>query len=258
MKFIDTHTHLYLQNEFGEESKSVVQRAIESGVEQLIFPNVDLSTINPMIDLHGRFKDNTHIALGLHPTEVRSDWCTILSEIRPMFIEYNCVAVGEVGIDLYWDKTYRDEQMQAFETQLYWAEDMELPVIVHCRDGLNETLEVIEGFCGNLPKIVFHSFTGSKAEIERIKQAGDFYFGINGVVTFKNAQDLRDALPAIGLEKILLETDSPYLTPAPYRGKRNESSNIPLIAMKIAETLGVAVEHVAKVTSDNASLLFKI
>ena len=159
---------------------------------------------------------------------------------------------------MYWDKTFREEQISALNVQFGWAEALSLPVILHCRDGLNEVLEVIDNYKGNVPQIVFHSFGGSVADVERIKKSGDFYFGINGVVTFKNAQDLRDALPSIGLDRILLETDSPYLAPVPYRGKRNESSYIPIIAKKIAEVLGVSEEAVATATTANAESFFNL
>jgi hypothetical protein len=166
------------------------------------------------------------------------------------------VAVGEVGIDLYWDSTYRKEQMKAFSEQLRWAASRDLPVIIHCRDGLDEICDVFDGFGRTLPECVFHSFGGSLSDLHRIRRYGDFYFGINGVVTFKNAH-VDDLLKPIGLNRILLETDCPYLTPVPYRGKRNESAYIPLIAEKIADTLGVSVEEVSEVTDRNAADFFK-
>ena len=258
MNYVDSHTHLYLGEEFGEESQMVVRRAIETGVTKMVFPNVDLSPIEPMMQLHSAFADNTYIALGLHPTEVKSDWQEVLEQISPMLETHRPVAVGEIGIDMYWDKTYREEQMQALDIQLRWAEVLSLPVILHCRDGLNEVLEVLDAYRGEVPQIVFHSFTGSVEDVEKIRKRGDFYFGINGVVTFKNAQSIREALPVIGLDRIMLETDAPYLAPVPHRGKRNESSYIPLIAMKVGEVLGVDVAEVASKTTENASRFFGI
>ena len=174
MNYVDSHTHLYLGEEFGEESQMVVRRAIETGVTKMVFPNVDLSTIEPMMQLHSAFVDNTYIALGLHPTEVKSDWQEVLEQIGPMLETHRPVAVGEIGIDMYWDKTYREEQMQALDIQLRWAEVLSLPVILHCRDGLNEVLEVLDAYRGEVPQIVFHSFTGSVEDVEKIRQRRDF------------------------------------------------------------------------------------
>lgn len=258
MIYVDTHTHLYLREEFGPEGAMAVERAIAAGVTKMVLPNVDLTTVDDLLHLHTRFPEHTYPAFGLHPTEVRADWEEALSRIRPLFESHRSVAVGEVGIDMYWDKQYREEQMQALERQMSWAVEMNLPMIIHCREGLDEVLEVISGFGSPLPEMVFHSFGGSADDVERIRRYGDFYFGINGVVTFKNAQTLRDALPTIGIERILLETDSPYLSPVPYRGKRNQSAYIPIIASKIAEVLSVGVEYVAEQTTANANHLFRL
>ena len=173
MKYIDTHTHLYLSDEFCNDSDLVVRSAIAAGVERMIFPNVDLSTIDPMMNLHAKFPDNTFVAFGLHPTEVKENWQEALEQICPLFEKHKCVAVGEIGIDLYWDKTFREEQISALNVQFGWAEALSLPVILHCRDGLNEVLEVIDNYKGNVPQIVFHSFGGSVADVERIKKSGD-------------------------------------------------------------------------------------
>ncbi len=165
------------------------------------------------------------------------------------------MGVGEIGIDLYCcDRSHRREQMDAFEAQCRMALDRDLPIVIHCRDGLDETLEVLEGL-PSVPQGVFHCFGGTRADVERIRMVGDFYFGINGIVTFKNTC-LRETLPAIGLDRILLETDAPYLAPVPFRGKRNESMHIPLIASQIAQTLAVPLEKVAAVTSASAEKLF--
>lgn len=258
MQFVDTHTHIYLQDEFAGEYTEVAKRAFEAGVTHLIFPNVDRHSVAPMMRLHDCFPMNTSVAMGLHPTEINESWKDELAYIREILDTHRFVAIGEVGIDMYWDKTFRTEQMQALDIQLHWAEEKHLPVIIHCRDGLNEIVEVLENYSGKLPEIVFHSFTGNVDDVNRLRKISDFYFGINGVVTFKNAQSLRDALPTIGLNRILLETDSPYLAPVPYRGKRNESAYIPLIAQKIAETLAISVEEVASTTTANAIGFFNL
>lgn len=253
---VDTHTHLYLE-EFDEDRTDAVNRALDSGVKHMILPNVDLSTIGPMHNLHEMFPEATSVAMGFHPTEVNADFRESLAEVEQHLAQRKYVAVGEIGIDLYWDKTYRAEQMQALDIQLHWASEMNLPVILHCREGLDTILEVFRGFSGELPRGVFHSFTGTIEEVKRIREYGDFYFGINGIVTFKKSQ-IPMVLPEIGIERILLETDSPYLAPVPNRGKRNESANIPHICRCIAEHLSLEEEAVSRMTDENSNRLFNI
>lgn len=248
----DTHTHLYLP-EFADDADDTVRRAIDVGVGRMVFPNVDLSTVRPMVELADRFPDNIRCAIGLHPTEVGPEWRDTLEAVLTAVEPYDWAAIGEVGIDLYWDKTWRDEQMQAFDRQLAIAAERRLPVIIHCREGLDETLEVLEGHRD--VTAIFHSFGGSADDVGRIRRLSDWYFGINGIVTFKNST-LRETLPAIGLDRILLETDSPYLSPAPLRGKRNESSRIPLIASAVAGALGVGADEVERVTDASAASIF--
>lgn len=258
MRFIDTHTHLYLPefNDGDLTGKDAVTRAVEAGVDRMIFPNVDQETVEPMLSLAAQFPENISVAMGLHPTEVADDWRDVLSQIESYFQPGSkYVAVGEIGIDLYWEKKYIDQQMQVFERQVSKAIDLGLPVIIHCRDGLSQTLEVLQGF-KNI-KGVFHSFGGDCSDVEAIRRVGDFYFGINGIVTFKNS-NLRNVLPAIELERILLETDSPYLAPVPNRGKRNESAYIPVIAEHVASSLGVDIGYVADLTTKNAEMLFGV
>lgn len=251
---IDTHTHIYLE-EFDDDRDAVVQRALDCGVHHLILPNVDTSTISPMHKLHDRYPEFTRMAMGFHPTEVNAKWQQSLAEVERWFGEQQYVAVGEIGIDLYWDKTYREEQKRVLDTQLHWASELKLPVIIHCRDGLDSILEVFDKYVGELPRGVFHSFTGTPEEVQRIRQRGDFYFGINGIVTFKKSK-VPMALPEIGIDRILLETDSPYLAPMPNRGKRNESANIPHICQCIATHFGMSIDEVSQITDTNASNLF--
>lgn len=256
MRFIDTHTHLYLP-EFeadGDSGRKAVERAIDAGVAHMIFPNVDNSTVEPMERLADIYPDNISVAMGLHPTEIGDGWRDRLAEIlehadcgRPY------VAIGEVGIDLYWDKSYEEAQMQAFELQALKAVDKGLPLIIHCRDGLSQTLEVLQGVAG--VKGVFHSFGGTTEDVDAIRRVGDFYFGINGIVTFKKSA-IPLLLPAVGLERLLLETDSPYLAPVPNRGRRNESANIPYINACIASHLGITPQEVSDATDANARRLF--
>lgn len=254
---IDTHTHLYLPEFDADGGDNAVERAIDAGVSRMIFPNVDLGTVQPMRELHARYPQNTYIAMGLHPTEIGEDWTDALAAIKSEFdtniADY--VAVGEVGIDLYWDKRYCEQQMCALEQQVRWAADAEMPVIIHCREGLDQTLEVLQAF----PSVrgVMHSFGGTPKDVERVRKVVDFYFGINGIVTFKNC-NVRESLPAIGMDRLLLETDSPYLAPVPHRGKRNESAYIVHTAAHIADCLGLTKEAVASATASNAEILFGI
>lgn len=252
----DTHTHLYL-DEFENTSADAVRRAIEAGVCRLVFPNVDITTIEPMKALSSMFPLNTYMAMGFHPTEVSDNWHESLAAIYEHLTDGNrYVAIGEIGMDLYWDKTYREQQMSAFEEQIRWAVDRQLPVIIHCREALDETLEVLEGFKGKKISGVFHSFGGTPDDVEIIrKRAGDFYFGINGIVTFKNCK-VRESLQCIGSGRLLLETDSPYLAPVPHRGKRNESAYLIHTAAYVAQTLGLGLQEISEITNANADNLF--
>ena len=254
--FRDTHTHLYL-DEFQPSPEETVCRAIESGVGLMILPNVDLTTIEPMKSLNAKFQANTVMAMGLHPTEVNESWQDDLSKIEAELISGKYVSIGEVGIDLYWDKTFCKEQKIVLDKQLQWAVERDLPVILHCREGLDEILDVMDSRNGNLPQCVFHSFGGTAEDVTRIRERGDFYFGINGIVTFKNSK-LREVLPIIGIERILLETDAPYLAPVPHRGKRNESAYIVHTAAYIANELGMTLDQVKNITAQNARRMFKI
>lgn len=253
---IDTHTHLYL-SEFENGGETAVERALDAGVCHLVMPNVDLGTIAPMRALAARWPDKISMAMGLHPTEVGENWRDDLdvtnSELRENVSDY--VAVGEVGIDLYWDKTFEREQMLAFDEQMELAGRHNLPVIIHCREGLDQVLEVLSGHKG-VPA-VFHSFGGTVEDVEKISRLGDYYFGINGIVTFKNSK-LREVLPAIGIDRLLLETDSPYLAPVPHRGKRNESAFMTAIAAHVAQSLGLSNEKIADTTTNNAKNFFSL
>ena len=255
---IDTHTHLYLPEFDGDEGPlATVRRAVEAGVGKMIFPNVDLTTVEPMKRLHRAAPDVTYMAMGFHPTEVNERWRNSLAQIRAELdsAPSDYVAIGEIGIDLYWDKTFADEQMQALEVQMQWACERDLPVILHCREGLDQMLEVLQEF----PAVrgVMHSFGGTIQDVERIRRVGDYYFGINGIVTFKNS-GLQEVLPAIGPDRMLVETDSPYLAPVPNRGKRNESAYIVHTVARIAQSLMLTDEKVADVTTANARNLFDL
>lgn len=251
---IDTHTHIYME-EFSDGGADALGRALSVGVTHMVLPNVDASTIPLMQSLHGRFPAHTSMALGLHPTEVGDNWKETVADMERQLSGGGFAAVGEVGVDLYWDKSRRGQQLEAFAEQLRIAGRLSLPVIIHCREALDDTLSVIEEVKPGV-MLIFHSFTGSPDDVRKIRGVCDPMFGINGVVTFKNAQPLRDALPEIGLDRILLETDSPYLAPVPHRGKRNESSYLPAICAKVADTLGVTCPEADLVTTHNAEDVF--
>lgn len=256
---IDTHTHLYLP-EFDAEGLTgadAVDRALEAGVDRMIFPNVDLTTIEPMRRLHEQRPDVTFMAMGLHPTEINEGWREDLEATREELESHSAdyIAIGEIGIDLYWDKKFAEQQMQALEQQMQWAAARNLPVIIHCREGLPQTLEVLSEF----PEAtgVMHSFGGTAEDVEAVRRTVDFYFGINGIVTFKNSR-LVDALPPIGTDRLLLETDSPYLAPVPKRGRRNESAYLVHTAARVASALDLTLDDLASITTANALNLFSL
>lgn len=253
---IDTHTHLYFP-EYGDEIHEIMNRCADSGISHFILPNVDGESIQQIKDFHSLYPEVTSMAMGIHPTEVDENWETLFKRIKNELETGEYVAVGEIGLDLYWDKSKIELQKKAFEKQLKLAEEIGLPVIIHSRDAFPETMEVINKVKPTVP-LIFHSFTGNKENVRLIREGCDPFFGINGVVTYKNAPDLRDALEEIGIDRIVLETDAPFLTPAPHRGKRNDSSYMPFIRDKIAETLGTSPELVEEKTDLNAKSIFKI
>lgn len=251
----DTHTHLYMPDAYADGGVGAVARAIEAGVTRMVFPCVNLGSLPDMRRLHEVYPDNTCLALGLHPTDLSDNWQSDLDTMEAM-LPGDFKAIGEVGIDLYHDDSRRGEQKQAFARQLGWAQRHNLPVIIHCREGLDDTLEVLRAVRGELPGLIFHSFTGTAGDVRRIREVCDPWFGINGVVTFKNAPALREALPEIGLERMLLETDAPWLSPAPKRGQTNESARIPYIRDCIASVLGVTPAGVEAATDASANQFF--
>ncbi len=253
---IDTHTHPYLE-QFSDGGTHAVERALSAGVTHMVLPNVDESTLRPMMNLHVSYPDVTSVAFGLHPTELGDDWQASVDVMEDLLADGEAVAVGEVGIDLYWDTSRRQDQIAAFRRQLRIASRLDLPVIIHCREGLDDTIDAIRAEKPHV-RLIFHSFTGSPQDVARIRQVCDPMFGINGVVTFKNAAQLREALPLIGAERMLLETDAPYLAPVPYRGKRNEPAYISATLRKAAETLGISAGELEEITDSNAKTTFRL
>lgn len=253
---IDSHSHIYC-SDFDADRDEVIARAQQAAVRHIVLPNENLQSVTQLVAIRNSYPSFISIALGLHPEDVDGDFSAQLTALRPMLDELNPVAVGEIGIDLYWDTTWREQQMEALATQLDWCKELDIPFIIHCRNALDEILSVMDNFDEPLPQGVFHSFTGTPTDVEKIRERGDFYFGVNGIVTFKKS-NVKDILPIVGLDRLLLETDSPYLAPVPNRGKRNESANIPHICNFVAQHLGVSPDEVSAITDHNAISLFKL
>lgn len=248
-----------MTDSFPDGGEAAVDRAVEAGVDMMVLPGVDRESVAPILRLHAARPNHTAVALGLHPTEVEPDWKDELKEILSQGEGNEIVAIGETGIDLHWDKKYLTLQMDAFGEQLQEALDRGLPVIIHSRDALDETLEVVRGFSGGMPDMVFHSFTAGRPEAERIlENVPEAFFGINGVVTFKNAAPLREAVEWLDISRIVTETDAPFLAPVPFRGQTNESSYIPQIARAIAATKGIDEADVRRITTANALRLYPL
>lgn len=256
---IDTHTHLYMPDSYpGSEADAAVNNAIDAGVSTMIMPNVDTASIFPLEELRAKYPDNIYICMGLHPTEVTDSWRKDLDIIHSHLHSPGVVGIGEVGIDLYWEQEKRDAQIEAFSIQLGWASKYSLPVVIHQRAALPDTLDVIRRCKTDyIPAMVFHCFTEGIESVRQIRSTvPDAYFGIGGVCTFKNAPALREALHEIGIDHIVLETDAPYLAPVPHRGSRNESSYIPIIARTVATELNLPLETIISATETNTYRLF--
>lgn len=255
MEFIDTHTHLY-DEAFEGDYDAVVDRAVAAGISKMILPDIASSSRQDMFDLADRHPGVLYPCLGLHPEDVQDDWEAAWAELSN-WQGRKIWAIGETGLDFYWSKDHIIEQEEVFRRHIRLALETELPLIIHVREATGAVLKILEEFKSEKLKGSMHAFTGSIETFREISKTGDWYFGIGGVVTFKKA-GIADTVKDIPLERIILETDSPYLTPVPYRGKRNESAYIPYIAQKIADVKGISVEEVAQVTTANAKTLFNI
>jgi TatD DNase family protein len=251
---IDTHSHIYSE-EFDPDRAETIQRAKEAGITHIILPNVDSETLPQMLALEAEYPAYCHAAIGLHPTSVKENYREELALIKSELERRSWIAVGEIGIDLYWDKTFLKEQIIAFRQQIEWALEYNLPVIIHVRDSFRETMEALQPYKNSGLKGVFHSFTGGIEEAREIIGFGGFLLGINGIVTFKNS-GLAAVVEQINMKHILLETDSPYLTPAPHRGKRNESAYTQLVAKKLTEVYNCSLLLLDEQTTQNACSLF--
>ena len=278
MYLIDTHTHIY-DHQFSLDRNETVQRAMEAGVKMMLLPNVDASTIAPMLELHEQYPNCTRVMMGLQPEEVKEDYKEVLSvmekqlsdaspasqvprpkssvpsppsQVPQSLVHY--VGVGEIGLDFYWDATYEKQQLDAFETQLDWAKQLSLPLSIHCRNAFDKMVKILEkkqdgGLCG-----IMHCFTGTEEEAKIYLDLG-FHLGLGGVTTYKNC-GVKDFLPNLPLDRIVLETDAPYLAPVPCRGKRNEPAFLVHTAQKIADVMQIPVEELAEATTKNAQSLF--
>ena len=252
--YVDTHSHLFL-DQFKTDIDEVILACKQKMVERIYLPNIDTSTISAVNNLADRFPKMCLPQMGLHPCSVKEDYKEQLQKIYGFFEKRNYAAVGEMGIDLYWDKTFVTEQIDAFKTQVEWSRELGLPLVIHSRDSLDMTIDlIVELQKGDLTGI-FHCFNGSIEQAKKIEDTG-FMMGMGGVITFKNS-GMIDVIEYLNLESLVLETDSPYLTPAPHRGKRNESAFIPLIANKLADIKGCSAEEIAKKTTDNANKVYK-
>lgn len=252
--FIDTHTHLYSE-QFNDDRTQMIQRALDAGVERLCLPNIDLESIAGMHALEEQFPGQCLAMMGLHPCSVAADWEAVLHEMRLHIDRRNYIAIGEIGVDLYWDKTFRTEQMEAFRVQIGWAKEKAWPIVIHARESFPEIFEVLDQENDERLTGVFHCFTGTAEDAAKIEQYGGFMLGIGGVVTYKKS-DLPEVLKNVSPERIVLETDAPYLPPTPHRGKRNESAYLLHTAEKIAEIYGLSLRETEDITTNNARKLF--
>ena len=255
MQIIDTHTHLYLK-QFNQDIDEVIKRAINIGVEKFIFPAIDSSYLKQMHDLQSKYSKNIYLMSGLHPVSVKENYKDELSLVVKSLKDHNYVAVGEIGIDLYWDKTFLKQQQDAFEFQIRLAISNDLPIVIHCREGFDEIFEILDAEKCEKLRGIFHCFTGTLDQAKRAINLG-FKLGIGGVVTFKNG-GIDKFINQISIDNIVLETDSPYLSPVPFRGKRNESSYIKYVLSKLSELYGISEEELAKLTTENSKKIFKI
>ncbi|MBX2969570.1 MAG: TatD family hydrolase [Cyclobacteriaceae bacterium] len=250
----DTHAHIYLE-EFDTDRTDMLTRAQQAGVEKVYLPNIDSTSIDRMLALEERAKGACFAMMGLHPCSVKKDFEKELYVVESWLAKRSFVAIGEMGTDLYWDKTFWEQQQEAFRIQANWAKQHEVPIVIHSRESLDQTIKLVEELQDGTLSGVFHCFTGTAEQAKRITSLG-FYLGLGGVATFKKG-GLDDVIPQMDITKIVLETDSPYLAPVPHRGKRNEPAYIPLIATKVAQVKNISLDELQRITSQNAAALFK-
>ena len=254
---IDTHSHIFSE-EFQDDLPEVIARAREVGVEKIFMPNIDDTSLHAMLDVANRYPDYCYPMLGFHPTSVEGPEAIYkVREMKGRLVSgHPYIAIGEVGVDLYWDKTWLKEQQQVLDEQIQWALEWDLPLVIHCREAFPELFQVLEPYKNTPLSGVFHSFTGTADEACQLMDYPRFMVGVNGVVTFKKST-LPEALREVPLSRVVLETDSPYLAPVPFRGKRNETSYVKRVAIKLAELYDTEIGEVERQTTENALKVFK-
>jgi TatD DNase family protein len=255
MRFIDTHAHLY-STPLKENIEGIMKSAMDNGIDTIIMPAIDSTTLEAMLEVEASYPQNTMAMMGLHPCSVKENVKEELTIIEAQLQKRKFIAIGEIGLDYYWDKTFTTQQMEAFEIQMQWALDYKLPIAIHTRSAMGETIEAVKPFAKKGLRGIFHCFSGSKESAEQIISMG-FHLGLGGVLTYKNA-GVAEAIASIPMEWLVLETDAPYLSPVPYRGKTNEPSYMIQVAMKLAEIKNLPLHEVAEMTTNNAMGVFGI
>lgn len=260
--WIDSHAHIY-DERFDNDIEELIQRCKESQVQKIILPNIDLDSLERLKELSNRFPNHCFPTVGLHPCDVKSDFQQVLEKMKAwaykpdMFVHKKIYAIGETGLDYYWDTTFKEEQKEALRIQIQWAKELELPIILHTRSSIQDTIDIIKEEQDEKLRGVFHCFSGTIEEAEQILQIDNFYLGVNGPLTYKKSK-IVEVFQSIPLNRVLLETDAPYLPPVPYRGKRNESSYIPLIAQKLADIKECDLSLIQEQTTANVEALFNL
>ena len=253
MRFIDTHAHLY-SSPIKENIEGIMKNAMDNGIDTIIMPAIDSTTLEAMLEVEASYPENCMAMMGLHPCSVKENVKEELAIIETQLQKRKFIAIGEIGLDYYWDKTFMTQQMEAFQIQMQWALDYKLPIAIHTRNAMGETIEAVKPFAKKGLRGIFHCFSGSKESAEQIISMG-FHLGLGGVLTYKNA-GVAEAIKDIPMQWLVLETDAPYLSPVPYRGKTNEPSYMIQVAMKLAEIKNLPLHEIGAITTNNAEKLF--
>lgn len=253
---IDSHAHIYL-DAFKEDREKIVSSALDKGITNILMPNIDHTSIDDMLEVEERNPNVCKSMMGLHPCSVQKNFEKELYIVEKWLSEREFLAIGEIGTDLYWDKSFWDQQKEAFRIQIGWAKEKKLPVVIHCRESIDETIDIVQELKDKTLRGVFHCFSGNLEQAKRILEIENFYLGIGGVATFKNG-GLDKVLPELSVDSLLLETDSPYLAPVPHRGKRNEPAYLNLVAQRVSELMKLDIEEIKEATSGNTKNLFNL